>query len=268
MQLPLGFLLGILIAVLAWRVGALSMSGAWAAALTGGLIFGLGGLPWAALLLAFFISSSALSRAFGKRKAALAEKFSKGHRRDWTQVLANGGLGALLAVVHWAVPSATWVWAAFAGAMAAVNADTWATELGVLSRQAPRLVSSGRQVERGTSGGVTLLGTLAALGGAAFVALVAVLFQAGESAIGLLVAATLGGLAGSYFDSLLGATVQAIYHCPHCNKETERHPRHTCGTATTQVRGWRWMNNEAVNFACSLMGALVTFVLWRLLSGL
>ena len=105
MQIYIGFTLGILIAVLAWRAGALSTSGAWAAALTGGLVFGLGGLPWAALLLAFFISSSALSRLFGRRKAGLAEKFSKGHRRDWAQVLANGGLGALLALVYGLFPS-------------------------------------------------------------------------------------------------------------------------------------------------------------------
>lgn len=267
MQLPIGILLGILVALLAWRVGALSNSGAWTAALTGGLIFGLGGLPWAALLLAFFVSSSVLSRLFGRRKAALAEKFSKGHRRDWAQVLANGGLGALLALVHGLFPSANWVWVAFAGAMAAVNADTWATELGVLSRTAPRLVTTGRQVEHGASGGVTLLGSLSALGGASLVALTAFLFHTGEAAWGLLAAALLGGLAGTFFDSLLGASVQAIYHCPTCDKETERHPKHTCGTPTTQVRGWGWMNNDLVNLSCSLVGAIISVLLWRLLVG-
>jgi uncharacterized membrane protein len=83
---------------------ALSKSGAVAAALTGGLIFGLGGLAWASLLLTFFISSSALSAAFKGRKIALGEKFSKGSRRDMAQVLANGGLGALLVAGIWAFP--------------------------------------------------------------------------------------------------------------------------------------------------------------------
>ncbi len=106
MQLMIGFFLAILIALLAWRSGSLSASGAWAAALTGGLIFGFGGLPWAILLLTFFISSSALSRAFSKRKASLAEKFSKGSRRDWGQVLANGGLGVLLAIGYSISPPA------------------------------------------------------------------------------------------------------------------------------------------------------------------
>lgn len=257
MNLLLGFLLGALIGGVAWRVGALSRSGAAAATLTGGLIFGLGGWSWAALLLAFFISSSGLSKAFAGRKAALNEKFAKGSRRDAGQVLANGGLGALLAIAHALWPDQLWVWLAFAGAMAAVNADTWATELGVLSQSAPRLISSGKVVERGASGGVTALGTLAALGGAALIGLLAALLRPAGGFWIVWGAVTLAGLLGSLFDSLLGATVQAIYFCPNCQKETERHPLHSCGTETKQVRGWRWLNNDWVNFGCSLAGALL-----------
>jgi uncharacterized protein (TIGR00297 family) len=264
-QLLIGLLLAILIALLAWRAGSLSGSGAWAAVLTGGLIFGLGGLPWAVLLLTFFISSSALSRAFGRRKAALAEKYSKGSRRDWGQVLANGGLGALLATGYALTPGQEWLWVAFAGAMAAVNADTWATELGVLSAVPPRLITTGQKVERGASGGVTLAGTLAALGGAALIGIAAAVFSPAVGWFYRLSVIILGGLAGSIFDSLLGATVQAIYRCPTCNKETERHPTHTCGSQTVQVRGWSWINNDVVNFACSLMGAIVAAVIWQLL---
>ena len=265
MSLIIGFLLAILIALLAWRFGSLSGTGAWGAILTGGLIFGLGGLPWAVLLLTFFISSSALSRAFGRHKAALAEKFSKGSRRDWGQVFANGGLGALLAIGHALLPGQEWTWVAFAGAMAAVNADTWSTELGVLSAVPPRLITTRQKVERGTSGGVTLLGTLAALGGAALIGIAALIFSPAAGWFYRLGIIILGGLAGSLFDSLLGATVQAIYHCPTCNKETERHPKHSCGTQTIQVRGWSWVSNDVVNFACSFMGALVAAVIWQLL---
>ncbi len=261
-QILVGIFLAVLVAILAWRAGALSASGAWAAAVTGGLIFGLGGWPWATLLLTFFISSSILSRAFSKRKASLAEKFSKGSRRDWGQVLANGGLGALLAIGTQVFPNQTWLWLAFGGAMAAVNADTWSTELGVLSPKAPRMITNGKEVERGTSGGVTLLGTLAALCGAVVIGLAGLFFNLDKHWLLRLGLVILGGLVGSLFDSFLGATVQAIYWCPRCNKETERHPLHTCGTATIQVRGWSWFNNDVVNFACSIMGATITAILW------
>lgn len=272
MQFLIGFLLSGTFSLLAWRARALSASGAWAATLCGGLIFGAGGWAWAALLLAFFISSSALSRLFRRHKLALNEKFSKGSQRDWAQVGANGGLGALLAVslaIGLALPTGlwpgpTWLWAAYAGAIAAVNADTWATEIGVLSRSAPRLITNGRVVERGTSGALTLLGSAAALAGAALIALLAALLSPAGFALALVGAVTAGGLAGSLFDSLLGATLQAIYHCPACQKETEQHPTHRCGSATSRRRGWPWVNNEVVNFLCSMMGAAVAALLWGL----
>ena len=264
MNLLIGLFFGIIIAVLAWRARALSRSGAYAAALSGGLIFGLGGFSWAVLLLTFFISSSALSRAFASRKSALNEKFSKGHQRDWGQVLANGGLGAALAILYYTLPGQTWPWIAFAGAMAAVNADTWATELGVLNSTPPRLITSGRQVERGTSGGISRLGSLAALGGASLVGLLAGIFSGSEFPL-VFLAAVIGGLGGSFFDSLLGATIQAIYWCPSCLKETERHPLHLCGAQTTLRRGWRWFDNDWVNFFCSLVGALLAVALWTAL---
>lgn len=269
-QLALGFLFGAAIGLLAWRAGSLSGSGALAATVTGGLVFGLGGLPWAVLLVTFFVSSSALSRAFSRRKAGLSEKFSKGHRRDWGQVLANGGLGAVLSVAYAVFPEAIWPWAAFAGAMAAVNADTWATELGVLSPNEPRLVTNGMKVEPGTSGGVSLYGSLAALSGSALIGLIATLFTPWERELAsagplvLLFAATLGGLAGSFFDSWLGATVQAIYFCPVCEKETERHPLHTCGCETHPLRGWNWLSNDWVNFGASLIGAALAVAIWFL----
>ncbi len=269
MQLLLGFIFASLIGVLAWRARALSRSGALGAAVTGGLIFGLGSWPWAVLLLTFFISSSALSKAFARRKAALSEKFSKGSQRDWAQVLANGGLGAFLAILHTLRPEQAWIWVAYAGAMAAVNADTWATELGVLNPTPPRLITNGKPVERGASGAISSLGSLSALGGAALVGILAAIFsywmlQMGRASLIVLVASVLGGLFGAMFDSFLGASVQSIYYCPNCKKETERYPRHLCGAQTTPLRGWRWLNNDWVNFSASVAGALVATLIFLL----
>lgn len=261
LQLLIGFLLGALIGFGARRARALSNSGAWAATLIGGVIFGLGGLPWAVLLLLFFFSSSILSRAFKRRKAGVDEKYSKGSQRDWGQVFANGGLGALLALGITAWPEQNWPWIAYLGATAAVNADTWATEIGVLSSSMPRLITTGRRVEKGTSGGISSLGILASLAGAGVIGAAAGSFQL-DLFLALLAVGATSGLVGSLFDSLIGATVQAIYHCPVCQKETERYPVHTCGAVTRQMRGWHWVNNDVVNFFCSLVGALAAIGLW------
>jgi len=259
MQLPLSFILAIIISYLAYRARSLDQSGAIAATMVGTVVFGLGGLRWAILLLIFFITSSALSRLFKKRKQGLDEKFSKGHERDAGQVFGNGGLATSFVLLHAIYPELITGWVGFAAALAAVNADTWATELGVLNPTPPRMITNlGKRVEKGTSGGVSLLGTLASLLGSAFIALPAAWFTDDWSLLPLI---SFAGLAGSLFDSLLGATVQAMYFCPADKKETEKHPLHTCGTQTVLIRGWKWLNNDWVNFACGAVGVMTAFLI-------
>jgi len=254
-QLLLGFILAIVIGFLAYRVHSLNQSGAIGAMIVGTIVFGLGGLQWAVLLLTFFITSSALSRLFKKRKQGLDEKFSKGHERDIGQVFGNGGLATAFVLVHALYPESNIGWVGFAAALAAVNADTWATELGVLNPTAPRMINDLRKrVEKGTSGGISLFGTFASLLGAAIIALPAAWFSGNWSLLPLI---SIAGLAGSLFDSFLGATVQAMYYCPADKKETEKHPLHTCGTQTVHIRGLKWLNNDWVNFACGVAGVVV-----------
>ena len=258
MQLLLGFLLAILIAYLAYKARSLNQSGAIAAAFTGTIIFGIGGWEWAVLLLTFFITSSALSRAFKKRQQGLDEKFSKGHERDAGQVFGNGGVATFFAALHFFFPESSLPWVGFAAALAAVNADTWATELGVLNPNPPRMITDLRKiVEKGTSGGISLIGTLASLTGSALIAFLASLLTDNWFLFPLI---TLSGLAGSLFDSFLGGTVQAMYYCPTDKKETEKHPLHTCGTQTVHIRGWEWLDNDLVNFSCGAFGMLVAML--------
>lgn len=262
MQLIYGFSLAIVIAYVAYRAHSLNKSGAYAATLIGTIIFGIGGWGWSILLLTFFITSSALSRAFRNRKQGLNEKFSKGHERDAGQVFGNGGLAALFAVLHALYPGSIIPWVGFAASLAAVNADTWATELGVLNPTPPRLITDLRKrVEKGTSGGISLWGTGASILGSSLIALLAVfLSPTGTLTTGQWLLITFAGLAGSLFDSILGATVQAMYYCPADKKETEKHPLHTCGTQTVHIRGWKWLNNDWVNFACAAFGVVIAVI--------
>lgn len=271
-RLLLGFLLSSCIGLLAYRRRSLTRGGAVGAVATGTTIFGLGGWPWGLSLIYFFTSSTLLSHFREKEKAyTAADKFSKGTQRDLAQVAANGGLASLCAAASGATRSQALqqaLEAGFAGALATATADTWATELGVLSHSAPRLITSGRPVAPGTSGGITPLGSVASALGASTLGLVLWATQGlRKSQASLPIVSLLSGQAGSLCDSLLGATVQAMYYCPTCRCETER-AIHSCGTRTRPLRGLPWCNNDVVNFFATLAGACTALALHGLARGI
>lgn len=242
---------------MAWagqRRGALTADGAWAGLACGSIVTAAG---WdlAAGMLAFFLSGSTLSRLTRDGDDVLAGLWEKGSRRDAVQVLANGGVATILALIGIRYPSSG-VAAAYFGSLAASSADTWATEIGALSKTPPRRIIDGRHVSPGMSGGVTPLGLLGSLAGAALLAGIA----ATSPSAGTLQRTTrfrivvVAGLAGSLVDSLLGATVQACYYCPVCQSPTEQRV-HRCGTRTRRDRGFTWFSNDVVNFVATAVGA-------------
>ena len=242
-QMLLGILLAAAVAALAYRVGALTRGGAGAAWGVGAVIFGVGGWAWAAALLTFFGTSTALSR--WRRGAKEALGYEKGGRRDAGQVLANGGMAALCALLPLVFPAfgASHAHLLFLAALAAANADTWATEIGSALGGRPHDLRTGRPAASGTSGAVSLPGTLAALGGAALLGL----FASDEAGWGVVTAA---GIAGSFLDSLLGATVQARWLDPlRPGLFTERPQPGPPG------RGLRGINNDVVNALCTVGAA-------------
>jgi uncharacterized protein (TIGR00297 family) len=278
-QYVVGMVLSGLVALVAFRRGSLSRSGVLGAMLVGTAVWGSGGWVWGVLLITFFVLSSLLSHFKSAAKQRVADNFAKGHRRDLGQALANGGVGALLAVGSLLYPQPVML-AAFVGAMAAVNADTWATEIGVLSKRRPRLVTTWRSVDPGTSGGVSALGTAATLAGALTIALVAVALLAVDNLLGggwsiriakagpaavfaLIPVGLLAGGIGSLFDSLLGATVQVIYYSPRRQKETEK-SIDSDGTVNVLLRGWHWLGTDQVNLLSSLVGAGIAALTWSL----
>ncbi len=278
MSMALDWLIGAvcagLIAGLGYRKQWLSGSGAVAAAIMGTIYYAAGNLLWFGLLILFFISGSVLSRMKRERKRRMEQDYAKGSRRDAGQVFANGGLGMVLCLGNALFPHEAWV-LAFIGVMATVTADTWATEWGSLSRKPPRSVLNGRVLEPGASGGVSLRGTLAAAAGGIIIGGAAWLFSLASSSgnpytelssvneilyggFVMVLAGLIGGLAGCFADSYLGATIQLMHRCTVCGKivETSTH----CGQPTVYARGWHWMNNDMVNAISSIAGGAVALL--------
>jgi uncharacterized protein (TIGR00297 family) len=248
MQIAIGAAFAALVAGLAYRTRALSASGAAAAFAVGAIVFGSGGWPAAAVLFAFFLPSTVLTHFGRTRKRAIALVHGDAPRNGW-QVLANGGVAAVCALFA-ARGSAPFA-AAFAGAFAAAAADTWGSEIGTLSPTGPVSILTLRPLPAGRSGGVTPLGLIATLAGSLCVAGTAALVG-----IAPLWGVAIGGVVGAVFDSVLGASAQALRWCDACACECETR-RHECGSATVLRRGVGWIENDAVNFAATLCGALV-----------
>jgi uncharacterized protein (TIGR00297 family) len=278
-RLLLGLLISTAIGVFSYRRKSLSTSGVFGAILTGTTIFGFGGWIPGVLLVAFFASSTALGtfKARARAKQEAAQLFEKGGTRDIWQALANGGAGAAFGlfarIAHETGASDLHhaLYAAMIGALATVNADTWATELGVLSRGLPRLITTFKPAPRGTSGAISAAGTLATAAGALFIGLVAyagrfvqlnaaLTLDAGARmafetlSAQLLICALIGGVIGALSDSLLGATLQSRFFSAARDRATER-AFDPDGSPNRHVGGWRWMNNDWVNFLSSLIGA-------------
>jgi uncharacterized membrane protein len=299
LQLLLGTFLSAIISFLAYRFKLLTSDGAAAAFLLGAIIFGTGGIGFAVPLLFFFFSSNLLSRYKQSEKAKYKDSFEKieetgrarvpdlrenetpdlvGVRqrrispaldtttfaRDKNQVLANGIIAGILSFIHFVFPSPS-VYYAYLACLATVNADTWGTEIGILSKSQPISLKGFKRVLPGSSGGVSFLGTVSSLLGAFL--LVVIGFLPGIYPVPLrtevLLIIGIAGFSGSLVDSLLGAFLQAQYVCQICNKPTERKTH--CNFETKRVSGISWLNNDWVNFLSSVCGIILFFLLRALL---
>ena len=219
------------VAFAAYRRAALSRSGAWAATVIG-VVLVLAGWRWLALVGAFFVTSSIMTRLESPAPATRRSNDRAGRR--WQQVLANGGIAAAAAAAYtlsgW--PQAFGV---AAGAIAAAAADTWATEGGRWSRTPPRLITTGKPVSPGVSGGVTAAGTLASVAASLFIAAAALALGAGprpgvSGGAGFAGWIAVAGFTGSLLDSVLGATLEGR---------------------------WSWLDNDLVNVFATGWGAAI-----------
>ena len=270
-NLILGIIISTPIAVFALKREHLTRDGILVAFIVGTLIIAFGGKTWFIIILTFLLSSSLVTRYKASRKKMFNEKFQKGGTRDGMQVLANGLIPTIIALMEGFI-GLDLLFFAYIGAVATVTADTWATEIGVLNKTPPRLVTTLKKVEPGTSGGVSKLGTIAIILAGSIIGMTAIISRSvalfvNGSHLSLfyiesfLITGILAGLVGAFTDSLLGATVQGIYYCEHCKKETEKKV-HDCGHKTVKIRGYTWIDNDVVNLVSALVGALVSVILY------
>ena len=260
-NLLIGFILSLIIAYIAYKKKSLSLDGFVMAVIIGTMIYFFGGyLVWICLMM-FFISSSLVTKIKEKEKNK-AEINAKSGNRDYLQVLANGFLTLVFAIIFYYNDNENFLLLAIIN-IAVANADTWSSELGILSKGKTVSIISLEEVKKGTSGGVSLLGTVVSLFGAFFIAVVFVLLAEVTNILAFsfinIIIITFTGFVGSIIDSLLGASIQAQYQCLVCGKTTEKTVHHK--RPTKLIGGFRFVTNDLVNFLSAFITTLIVYLI-------
>ena len=237
----------------AFKLKQLTVSGLIAAVVMGAVSMYLGGISALSMYL-FFLVSAAFIGKLSKRIRGLDKIQRKGGRRDAFQVLANG-LAALVSIVLYRMTGNTLFLIVFSASLGEAAADTWGGDIGVLSKDPPVSIITWRPVERGLSGGISLLGCGASLLASALYGIFCYsVFRESLSAALLVTAAA---FAGSLLDSVLGGSVQVHYEDETTGRLTE-HEKDESGRMRKRVRGIKNFNNDAVNFTSNVFTALFT----------
>lgn len=250
----------IMTGITGYRVKSLTTSGAAAAFVVGLAVYAGFGAKGLFLLGIFFATSSFWSNYKSAAKRTLEEKLAKGATRDWRQVFANGGMAAVFSILYLFYQDQILL-LGFMVSLASANSDTWASEIGSLSKRAPIYIRTFKRVDKGTSGAVSMLGSTAALLGALTIAVVGfLLFKPAPLVLALVF---IFGYLGNVIDTLFGAFIQQVYACRQCGIETEK--RFHCGQPTSQIKGISLMDNDMVNFLSGLFAAMLAIALYLIL---
>lgn len=235
------------------------------------------GFRYGALLLVFFLTSSKLTKVGEDKKRRVDVEFKEGGQRNWKQVLCNSGIASVLVVIASTLTGwqdkcldskqseiVTALIGGIIGHYACCNGDTWSSELGVLSDAQPRLITTLKPVKKGTNGGVTKAGLLAAVAAGTTVGVTFLVFGlftvrcASDVALKQLLVipfSALAGLCGSLIDSVLGATIQFSGFCSVRNKVVGKP-----GPTVKKISGVDILDNNGVNFVSILLTSFLTSI--------
>lgn len=250
------FSIVVLAAIAGYKLKSLTLSGAFATVVVGAAVLSAFNIQGLFLMGVFFITSSLWSKFKLEKKRRVEDKIKKSGARDAVQVFANGGVPAIVSVLYLFFPEELLL-NMFICSLATANSDTWASEIGSLSRRQPVQIISFRKVDAGTSGAMSLLGTTAAIFGAFLIGIIShFLWDNVSLQLGIIIG--LVGFTGNLIDTLLGAAVQITYVCPNCGLITEKTTH--CKQKTVYKSGLRLFNNDTVNFLSIALGALLMLI--------
>jgi len=198
--------ISLLVAPFSLRFAGMDKKGSLAAFFIGFFVYVSFGFPGFLVLLSLHVIGAIVTRiGYNKKQSfGIAQK-----KRSFENVCANGLLPAGAAVCAALFTNYSGLFTvAFVSAIAAATSDTVSSELGELSKTKPRLITTFEQVDAGTDGAISLVGTIAGLGGAAIIVIVGILSETLVSSPLVFLIVVFSGFSGTVVDSLLGATLE------------------------------------------------------------
>lgn len=200
----------VLLGIVIYKKGILDFYGSLVALFIGISIASSAGFTWL-LLLIVFLFTGFLSTKYNYNKKAELNVAEKNHgRRSAHNVLANGAMPTIFALLWHFNDSASMdplLKASYIAAVATVTGDTMSSEIGVLSKKGPYLISTFKKVPVGSHGGISFLGELVGVAGTLLIGISAWVFGMADIKVALL-AGVVGGFIGFHFDSYLGAVFE------------------------------------------------------------
>lgn len=251
-----------------------------------GFVETLSNLCMIATTIAFFLAGTRATKYKRKLKEFDSDEKEAGVRRNWIQVISNGGVGmeiSILLLIEKGPANElamnfpydyfpTWLSIAFLGSVACACGDTLASELApALSSAQPRLiVNPFMKVPKGTNGGVTLLGLIVSAFGGFICGLTYYIFTIicvsrdillrSPPQWPLILVGTIAGLMGSMIDSVIGSTVQFSGYERSSGKIVSKSRR-----GVVWISGSEILDNHSVNLMSTLITALITPYFGRLI---
>jgi len=294
MEIPIEFiileLITILIFVVAIKKSLLTLGGAYSALIVGTII-SLCGFEYFVILAGFFFSSTKATNLHKQIKTKLLGKsYLKDKKRNAIQVLCKSlfptivclvlfpryGKGMNLFSIDQKEKFKLFLDAFFIGFFESANADTWASELGILSREQPILILKGfKSVPKGINGAISRYGTVCSIFGGMFISLVVVIcnilrfgimnyINSGIEvlflSIKILLCGGVIGFIGSLIDSILGQTVQlTIYNVTkECVIEKENEREAIKNGDELKYYGKDIFNNSGINLVTGVITAIIS----------
>lgn len=209
------------------------------------------------LLLAFFAIGVLVDKVKKRYNKAEQNIEKRGSKRDAVQVFANGLVPMFCAIIYFVTTDKIFA-ICYVAALAEALADTASSGIGVFSKFTFDPFRM-KKCEKGISGGMSILGTVASLLGAIIIAIIALAMKFISFSEALMV--VLAGFLGAFFDSFIGSILQVKYKCMICGKITEREEH--CSTPSLPYSGIKFITNDTVNLCGTLFAA--SFVIFLLM---